>query len=146
MPAVLDHDAASVGEREGGDVERVAEGVLGDVRAGIAVHAATGIGRDLLDLDDAIAEPAHRRRLHGLGEPAVERRDDRTGQRRRRLHYDRTDGGHRIAARGPEWWWRIRLLIGLLRVRLLRIAGAWAALRLQIDVVLARPHAGRIEP
>src|SRR5262245_29983000 len=51
-PAVLHRDPASVGEREGGDVERIAEGVLGDARARIAVHAAAGIGGDLRDLGD----------------------------------------------------------------------------------------------
>src|SRR5262249_7267558 len=50
MPAVLHRDLASVGEREGGDVERVAEGVLGDAGARIAVHAATGISGNLPDL------------------------------------------------------------------------------------------------
>ena len=39
-PAILDRDASAVGERERGDVERVAEGMLGDARARIAVHAA----------------------------------------------------------------------------------------------------------
>ena len=81
-PAVLHPDAAAIGEHEGSDVERVAEGVLGDMGVRVAVHAAAGIGGDLLDLDHARAEPAHRRRLHGIGKPAVERRDNRTGQRR----------------------------------------------------------------
>ena len=93
---------ASVGEREGGDIERIAEGVLGNMRARIAVHAAAGIGGDLLDLDHAGAEPAHRCGLHGIGEPAIERRDDRTGQRRRGLHRDRTEAGDGIALRRPE--------------------------------------------
>ena len=92
LPAVLDRNVPSVGEREARDVERVAEGVLGNMRIGIAVHAAAGIGGDLPDLDDARAEPAHRCRLHGIGEPAVEHRDDRTGQRRRRLDGDRPEG------------------------------------------------------
>ena len=39
-PAVLDRDAAAVGQHEGGDVERIAEGMLGNARAGLAVHAA----------------------------------------------------------------------------------------------------------
>ena len=102
LPAVLHRDAPAVGEREGGDVERVAEGVLGNMRARIAVHAAAGIGGDLLDLDHARAEPALRRRLHGIGEPAIQRRDDRTGQRRRRLHRDRTDRVDGIALRRSE--------------------------------------------
>src|SRR5579871_6357380 len=43
MPAVFHCDAAAVGEREGSDVERISERMLGNVRVGIAVHAATGI-------------------------------------------------------------------------------------------------------
>src|SRR5262249_40633601 len=42
-PAVLHRDLASVSERKRRDVERVAEGVLGNARPRIAVHAATGI-------------------------------------------------------------------------------------------------------
>ena len=40
MPAVLDGNGSPVGQSECGDVERVAESVLGDVRPRIAVHAA----------------------------------------------------------------------------------------------------------
>src|SRR6516225_5008842 len=71
-PAVLHRDLASVGERERRDVERVAEGVLGNARHRIAVHAATGIRGDLFDLDNRRAEPAHRRRLYGAGDPTLE--------------------------------------------------------------------------
>src|ERR1700726_2612172 len=109
MPAVLHRDVPAVGEREGGDVERVAEGVLGNMRVRIAVHAAAGIGGDLLDLDHARAEPALRRRLHRLVEPVIERRDDRTGQRRRGSHRHRTDRGDGIALRGSERRQAIRL-------------------------------------
>ena len=35
LPAVLHRDLAAVGEREGGDVERIAEGMLGNVRVGL---------------------------------------------------------------------------------------------------------------
>src|SRR3974390_3480071 len=62
VPAVLHGDLAAVGEREGGDVERVAEGVLGDPRIGIAVHAAARIGGNLLDLDHGLTAPAGRPR------------------------------------------------------------------------------------
>src|SRR5215468_11103141 len=72
VPAVLYRDLASVGERERRDVERVAEGVLGNARPRIAVHAATGIGGNLFDLDNRRAEPAHRRRLYGAGDPTLE--------------------------------------------------------------------------
>ena len=40
VPAVLHADLMAVGEIEFGDVERVAEGMLGNMRVGIAVHAA----------------------------------------------------------------------------------------------------------
>src|SRR5262249_43733490 len=43
IPATLDRDHAPVGKREGGDVEGIAEGVLGDVRVRVAVHAAARI-------------------------------------------------------------------------------------------------------
>src|ERR1700745_2038503 len=50
VPAILDADLASVSKRERGDVERIAEGMLGNARARVAVHAATGIGGNLPDL------------------------------------------------------------------------------------------------
>ena len=83
VPAVLDRDLAAVGEREAGDVERVAEGVLRHARA--ADHVAARVAADLVDRGDRRAEPMQRRRLHAFAHPAVERRDDRTGERRRRL-------------------------------------------------------------
>ena len=60
VPALLHLDHVAVGEIELGDVERVAEGMLGNMRVRIAVHAAAGIGGDLLDLDNGLAKPAHR--------------------------------------------------------------------------------------
>src|SRR5262249_44195584 len=100
-PAVFHSDLAAVGERKGGDVEGVAEGVLGNPGVSIAVHAAAGISRYLLDLGDRRAEPAQRRRLHGLGDPALELGHHRTGERRRRIDRDRRDraGCARIADR-----------------------------------------------
>src|SRR5262249_17012611 len=100
MPAVLHRDLASVGEREGGDVERVAEGVLGDAGARIAVHAATGISGNLPDLGNRRTEPAHRRRLHRAGNPAFEFGNHRACERRRGAYRNR--GRYRRAtARGP---------------------------------------------
>ena len=108
LPAVLHRDDAPVRQRKGRDIQRIAEGVLGNMRARIAVHAAAGIGGDLLDLGHAGAEPAHRGGLHGIGKPAIERRDDRTGQRRGGLHRHRTEGRDRIALRRPEPRQRLR--------------------------------------
>jgi hypothetical protein len=58
LPAILYRNVPAVGEREARDIQRIAEGVLRNMRARIAVHAAAGIGGDLLDLDDAGTEPA----------------------------------------------------------------------------------------
>src|SRR5215475_13542963 len=60
MPAILYGDAAPVREREGCDIERIAERMLRNMRVRIAVHAPAGVGRDLLDLHDARSEPALR--------------------------------------------------------------------------------------
>src|SRR5215208_4810791 len=87
-PAILHRNLASVREREGGDIKRIAEGMLGNARAWIAVHAAARIGGDLSNLDHRLAEPLHGRRLHGPGDPLVKRGDDWTSQRRRRAHGD----------------------------------------------------------
>ena len=101
MPAILHRDLVSVGQRELGNVERIAEGVLGNVRIRIAVHAAAGISGDLFDLDDGLAKPVFGRRLHGGADPLIERGDDGAGERRRRLHFDRAGRGRhqRIARR-----------------------------------------------
>ncbi len=145
LPAVLHRNAPSVGERESGDIQRVAEGVFGNMRVGVAVHAAAGIGGDLLDLDDARAEPAHRGGLHGIREPTVEHRDDRTGQRRRGLYRHRPERSDRIALRRSEP--RQRLLrcawrcIGTLRIRHRTAIARRIGLRAGI-----RPLAGRLLP
>ena len=65
-PAILHGDPAPIGERERSDIERIAEGMFGDARAGLTVHAAAGIGRDLLDLGHRLTKPALRRRLHRI--------------------------------------------------------------------------------
>ncbi len=89
-----DGDPVAVGECEGGDVEGIAERMLGDVRAGVAVHAAAGIGGDLLDLDHRLAEPARRSRLHMLADEAIERRYQGAGERRRGRQGRRRGGEH----------------------------------------------------
>ena len=130
-PAVLDRDLAAVGERERCDVERIAERVLGDFRSALAVHAAARIGGDLPDLGDLHAEPLHRRRLHAAGKPAVERGHDRAGERRGRLHRDRT--GRDRPALAPERY-LLGGRIGLLRVDLRRVG----LLRLLLRIGLRR--------
>ena len=105
VPAILHADLAAVGQFELGDVERVAERVLGNPRIGVAVHSAAGIGGYLLDLDDRLPKPVERGRLHCRRDPLVEPGDERAGQRRRRLDLDRADrSGHHRAARGAEWY------------------------------------------
>ncbi len=86
VPAVLHSHAAAIGKREGGDIERIAEGVLGDRRAALAVHRAARIGGNLPDLRDRLMEPFQRRRLHAVADPAIKHRDHRTRECRRRRH------------------------------------------------------------
>ena len=102
VPAILHANLMAVGEIEFGDVERVAEGMLGNMRVGIAVHAAAGISGDLLDLDDRLVEPVRRRRLHRIGDPLIECRHHRAGERRRRLHLHRHAGDGRRRRGGAE--------------------------------------------
>ena len=83
VPAVLHIELAAIGQRESRDIERIAEGMLRDGGIGIAIHAAAGVGGNLLDLHHRHAEPFHRCRLHGLGDPLIEHRDQRAGERRR---------------------------------------------------------------
>jgi hypothetical protein len=89
FPSALEIHLAAVGEAEARNVERIAEGVLGDGRPRLAVHGAAGIGGDLLDLDDRRAVPGHGRRLNRLVKPRLDIGDERTGQRRLRLELDK---------------------------------------------------------
>ena len=93
-PAVAHRDGAPVGERERGDIERVAKGMFGNMRARLAIHAAAGIGRNLFDLDDRASEPTLRRGLDRIRYPTIERRNDRTGERRGRCHGRDGCGSH----------------------------------------------------
>ena len=114
-PVALHRDRAPVGEREGGDVDGVAEGVFGEALAGLVVARAAGIGRDLLERHDRRAEPGDRRGLHGFRQPALDRRRHRAAERRYRADGDgavfhggnverpvdaagaaRVDGAHRL--------------------------------------------------
>src|SRR5215472_11537432 len=121
----------AVGEIELGDIECIAESVLGNVCVRIAVHAATRIGGDLLDLDDGLAEPTHRRRLHGCRDPLIERGNDRTGERRRRADFNRAGrcSHHRSALRTEwrQWLGRTRIAVDPRRKRGLGTAviGMW---------------------
>ena len=145
-PAVLDRDFASVGERERRDVERVAEGVLGNARPRIAVHAATGIGGNLFDLDNRRAEPAHRRRLHGAGDPAFELGYDRACERRRRAHRDRRERWRRRDVAGGTQRTRRRLARGRARGvarRARRVDQRPALVGLGREIIARRAHRGR---
>ena len=102
-PAVLHADPVAVSQREFRNVERIAESMLGNVCVRVAIHTAAGIGGDLFDLDDRFAEPMHRGRLHGSRNPPIERGNNRAGERRRRLHFNRAARIDRpIHARGAE--------------------------------------------
>ena len=90
VPTFLHRNPASVGERERRDVDRISESVFGNSRAAGADHSAARISRDLFDFDDWRTEPSHRCRLHAFAHPVVERRHNRTGERRRRRQCCRT--------------------------------------------------------
>ena len=71
-PACLDRDPAPVGEKEGGDIDRIGEAMLAHPRAGPAVDRATGISSERLDPAHRRAEMASRRGLDRLPHPASE--------------------------------------------------------------------------
>ena len=91
-PVVAHRDHPLVGQLERADVERIAEGVLGNLGVGLAILVAAGIGRHLPDLDHRLAEPAHRRGLDAFDDPGLQLRDDRAGQGRLRLHRNEAVG------------------------------------------------------
>ena len=85
VPAILHGDRAPIGQCESRDVQRVAEGMLGDTGIGVAIHAAARIGGDLLDLGYRRAEPAQCSGLHGACDPAIELRYDGACESCRRI-------------------------------------------------------------
>ena len=137
---MLNADDAAVGEMEFGDVKCVAEGMLGNVRVRIAVHAAARISRDLLDLDHRLAEPAQGRGLHGSRNPLIKRGDDGAGECRGRIHFDRPRraGHHRPARRAKR---RQRRRLGGAGIAV----GAWRIRRLRPTVIGMRRSAGNGE-
>ena len=64
LPVAHDDDLAPVGEPEAGHVDRIAEGVLGELRARHVVDRAAGIGAEHVEFGYRDAEPRLRRRLH----------------------------------------------------------------------------------
>ena len=85
-PPPLQHlDLAAIGQAEGGNVQRIAEGMLGNLGAGNAVAGAAVIGGDLPDRDHGLAEMGIGRPLHRGSEPAIERHRHRA-----------VDGGWRL--------------------------------------------------
>ena len=99
-PVAHDGNVAAIGEAETGDVDGVAEGVLGDLGARNAVHAAAAIGAHAHDFDDALAEARLRRRLHHVAQPFVERGDHRAVERIGVVEAD-SAVGQRGDAQGP---------------------------------------------
>ncbi len=102
MPPVLYGNATAVGEGESGDIERIAECMLGNAGTSGAHHAATRIGGDLLDLRDRLTKPTHCCRLYAIADPAIECRDDRTRQCRGWRECRGYDRGDRRPACGTE--------------------------------------------
>src|SRR5262249_43975880 len=122
VPSGLNSDASAVGEREGRNIDRIAEGMLGDSRAAGADHAATGIRRDLLNLSDRRPKPSHRRRLYALAHPMGERRNNGTSQSCRRRENGRCHWTVRLqsACRSERGRSALRRLVRRCLVRALR--------------------------
>ena len=88
-PVAHERDLAPVRQHEAADIERIAEGMLRELRAALIVHAAAGVGAHGIDLRDLLAEARLRRRLHHVGEPGVELGDHGAVERRGRVEGDR---------------------------------------------------------
>lgn len=71
-PIALNGDHASVGEMEAANINGIAEGMFGNLRAILIVHAATGISPHAVDPGDRNAEGRLGERLHDLAEPCIE--------------------------------------------------------------------------
>ena len=102
MPSFLHGNPPSVRKREGRDIDCIAERMFGNARAARADHASARIGRDLLDLDDLRAEPAHRRWLHTIAHPPIKRRNKGTCERGRRRQGCGRGGDHLRRSRRTE--------------------------------------------
>src|SRR3954464_10349363 len=76
-PVVHDCYAASIGEDKPAHIERVAKGVLRELRAHLAVHATAGIRTHRADLCHWRAEARLCGRLHHVSEPLIEFGDHR---------------------------------------------------------------------
>lgn len=94
-PAVEHGDHVPVREPEGGNIERVAEGVFRQWSTAAAIAATAAIGGHLLYLNDLLPELAIGRLLHGVVDPAVEARRERAtkGRRGRDFHSAALGGG-----------------------------------------------------
>ena len=80
MPAGPDGHLAAIPEDERGDVEGIAEGMLGETVAVDVVAAAAAVVGDLAKPDHRLAIPGNRSRLDRVAEPAVDRVDQRTAE------------------------------------------------------------------
>ena len=77
LPVVHEIDLAPVGEREARDVDRVAEGVLGKLRAGDIVDSPAAVRAEHVDGLDLLPETGLSVRLDDVVEPGFQRRDHR---------------------------------------------------------------------
>ena len=94
-PVVDEIDAPAVREREARDVDRIAESVLGEARAGHIVDAPAAIGAEHVDGRDPLPEAGLSVWLDDSAEPGLERRDHRTVDGERLVDRDRTFGERR---------------------------------------------------
>ena len=95
LPVVDEIDRPPVGQGEARDVDRVAEGMLGELRAGDIVDGAATIGAEYVDGRDPLAETGLRVGLDDVVEPRLQGRDHRTIDGQSLVDRDRAIGERR---------------------------------------------------
>ena len=99
VPAGPDGHLAAIPEDERGNVEGIAEGMLGETVAVDVVAAAAAVVGDLAEPDHRLAVPGNRSGLDRVAQPAFDRVDQRTAEHGARADRDGTLGERR----DPQW-------------------------------------------
>ena len=95
LPVVDEVDFPPVGQREAGDIDRVAEGMFGQPRARDVVDGAATIGAEHVDGRDPLPEAGLSVRLDDVIQPGLQRRDHRAVDGQRLVDRDRAIGERR---------------------------------------------------
>ena len=111
LPVARERDPASVGEREAGDVDGVAEGVFGEPGAWPIVDRAAAIGAEDVDGRDLPPEARLSVRLDDIVEPGLQRRNHRAIDGQNLVEPDRSvvEGGDLERARHAANAWTVDL-------------------------------------